>query len=51
MLRNVRSKQAVEKGQHYSNCHAELVSASNEFKALGDPEILDPELDSGHGSG
>ena len=35
----VKDKQAVEKDQDYSNCHAELVSASNEFNLLGDPEI------------
>ena len=33
----VKDKQGVEQGQHYSNCHAELVSASNEFEALRDP--------------
>jgi hypothetical protein len=33
-----KDKQGVGQGQHYSNCHAELVSASNEFEALGDPE-------------
>src|SRR4030042_324555 len=32
-------------------CHAELGSASNKIKDLRDPEIVDPELDSGHGSG
>jgi hypothetical protein len=47
----VKPSQAGEKGQHYSNCYSELVPASNEFKALGDPEIVDPELDSGRGSG
>jgi len=30
--------QAIEKSQHYSDCHAELVSASDGFNALGDPE-------------
>jgi hypothetical protein len=33
-----KDEQVVEKDQDYSNCHAELVSASNEFNALGDPE-------------
>src|SRR4030042_529706 len=32
-------------------CHAALGSASNKIKDLRDPEIVDPELDSGHGSG
>jgi len=35
---SVKRVEPVEKGQHYSNRHAELVSASNEFSALGDPE-------------
>jgi len=39
----VNCQQAVEKGQHDSSCHAELVSASNGFNALGDPEIVDPD--------
>jgi len=29
--------------------HAELDSASNKIKDLRDPEIVGPELDSGHG--
>jgi len=32
-------------------CHAELDSASHPFRELRDPEIVDSELDSGHGSG
>ncbi len=32
-------------------CHTELVSASNKINELRDPEIGDPELDSGQGSG
>ena len=35
--KHVKDRQFVEEGQHYSKCQAELVSASNEFEALGDP--------------
>jgi hypothetical protein len=31
--------------------YAELISASKEINRLGGPEIGDPELDSGQGSG
>jgi hypothetical protein len=32
-------------------CHAEFISASHKIKDLRDPEIVDPEIDSGPGSG
>jgi len=30
--------QAIKKSQHHPDCHAELVSVSDGFNALGDPE-------------
>jgi hypothetical protein len=41
--------QALEKSQWYSNCHAELVSASNEFNISGDSEIVDPDPETSSG--
>jgi hypothetical protein len=40
-----------EKAKKYEKCHAELDSASNKIKNLRDPEIADPEINSGPGSG
>jgi len=34
VIEEVKDEKPVEKGQQYSAFHAELVSASNEFKAL-----------------
>jgi hypothetical protein len=40
----------LKKSKSRPKCHG-LVSASNKTNELRDPEIVDPELDSGHGSG
>jgi hypothetical protein len=42
---------ALKKSESEPDCHAELGSASNKINGLRDPEIVDPELVSGQGSG
>jgi hypothetical protein len=47
----IKYSRTVQKLVNNAECHTELVSASNKIIRLGDSKIIDPELDSGHGSG